>query len=591
MTVVNTVSLGTPVNSLENRTASICIRNGVPYLVIAAKGLLLSVNLKTYEVCQLDYPVETNGEYPYDSCSDMSGLFYTSAKKLILVYDPEKNSWYDVQKHAIQSEEIAGICMTASNRDNKVYFSSYPGTYLSEYDSATKKLSLLEQLDENEMYTGTMAVCNKGWIYAGIGTHRKDIIAFHPEKSEKVSFLKDEERTSGYGYVCQTVTGEVFGKKDRDEEENWYSLIDGRWQSIDQPVELIQSVQGAGFHRINHSHRFQGEVTYSLPDQTCTINGSDIPLNYQSKGADLSPIAQWNDSIIGTSNHPLRLYTYQTDYRVYPKEIVQYGGGGNICAYTQWEDSLYGAAYAGGHIHRISQHEEGLKVDYLSSVPGIYRPRAAMTMNDNSKLIFGGFGAYGALGGGLVVLDPRTEEMDVWNNEELVVGESVVSLVSYTGDLVVAGTSIETPGGAKPISQNAHLLVLDIKKKKKMEVHSFERVREIKQLAIDQKEMLHLVTGCSLYIVWDLKKKEEISRTDLKSYGVIVREGMVQQGDVLYFIFSKALLKVKNEQIGVLQHLQLEATMGGAILGNQLYYTSRAELHALLLEEEVPCID
>lgn len=591
METVNTVSLGIPVNVLENRTAAICIRNEVPYLVMAAKGLVLSVNLDNHHVNQLDFPDQVKGEYPYDSCSDGSGLFYTAAGKTILVYDPEENNWFDMQKHPLPSEEIAGISMTASPKN--VYFSSYPGTYLSQYDPQDKKLFILDQLDESEMYTGSMAVDNDGWIYAGIGTQRKDLVAYHPEKSGKYTFIKDDERTTGYGLIFQTIDGKVYGSDDANHEEaNWFSLSDGKCTRIEQPKKLKLSTQGSGFHRIKNAHLLDKKVTYSLPSKQFTINDQTYSLDYESTGADLSPVTKYNGHVIGTSNHPLRLFSFKEKFMVYPEQTIKYGGGGNICTFTQWGDALYGAAYAGGHIHKLLPQPDGrLAVDYLASVPQIYRPRASAILNDQSCIVFGGFGAYGTVGGGLAILDPITEKIDVWENHDLVQGQSVIALSPYEKDYVVAGTSVETPGGAKPITNTAAILLLDIKSKKILDRMPLKGIREIVQLSICEQGFLHIVTSCSLYIVWDLKNKKEMYRENLQQYGHVVREGMIKRKENRFvLVFSKAILEVADTNINLLYPLKQEATMGGTIINKHLYYASGTALHRLPLEKDLSCI-
>ncbi|MCH6269365.1 hypothetical protein [Neobacillus citreus] len=610
MTNRRAVDHGIQVNAEESRTAAICInRAGEERLVIAAKGFVLIIDPETEETRQLFFP-EQHIDYPFASYSSEDGLFYTGAGNMLMVIDPFKGEFFDYQ-WIENGEEIVGFSF-AEDCSGQIYFSSYPSCHLLQYCPKTKTIHDHGQMDKTEKYPASTAVDRHGWVYLGIGTERKNIVAFHPDTKERKTLVPPTERTRGAGYVYQGKDGNVYGHweasdlKDVNKSLIWYEFFAGGCSLTSHAADSRYS--GEGFNRIHRNgegcwrvleHRMAEGFLFIKKQQD---SAKKITLQYQSEGAALSTlISADNRYIYGTSMHPMQLFRYEVTAQQatnFGGAVLEKGGGGNIPAYAVQGTRLIGFAYAGGKIYEINlekpiQHLENSRNPRLISEHlDIHRPRCAAAHPDGSHIVWGGFPGYGMTGGGLGIylVDSRTNT--VLPHTSVVPNQSTVCLgVLRSGD-IVGGTSIETPGGASTKEQEGKLFLFDwTKQEVGFRISPIPGSKEISQLFVDVRDLVHGLTIEGIYFVFDPQSRKVLFQKDFSGYGAPVRTGFVGSTEqpALYGLLNQAIIKIeitgpepREPEVHAL--LANRATSGMVYHDGWIYYGSGSHLMSIKVE-------
>ncbi|MEH7012262.1 hypothetical protein V7087_15855 [Neobacillus niacini] len=594
---------GIPVPVEEARTSAFCYSSEKDCrFVIAAKGFVVIINPETGRVKQVLFP-EGNTEYPYSSYC-MNGLFYTGAANMFMVLDPFQEKFI-YHKSINNGEEIIGFSFGES-MTGTIFFTSYPHCHLLSFYPETKEFIDYGSLDPTEKYPGSVALDQQGWVYIGIGTEKKNLIAFHPEKNILKSLVPSFERQKGAGYVYLGEDGGVYGHweasdlKDVNNSLLWWKFSGGECQPVDISELSPSCYSGTGFQKI---HRNQETIycvaSYSLSEgyvnfkNLQTGRSNQVEVSYQSEGASLSTLVKGSDGqVYGTSMHPLQFYRLDCtkgEITNYGGQVIDKGGGGNIAAYAIQGNVLVGAAYPGGKLYCFDltkPFERGLNPHIVSEEKEIHRPRCALALSDQKHVVWGGFPGYGMVGGGLGIFDLETCENTLLSHHQIVPYQSTLCLGELRSGDLVGGTSIEAPGGAQTKAQSGVLYIMDWKGKKM--THAFVPIigaREIAQIFIDSHDLVHGLTDQSIYFVCDPFKQEVLYREELSCYGNIVRNGFVfdETTQTLYCLLSKALLAInlKSEAISgprVIRSLPMEASSGIVLHQSEIFYGSGSRL-------------
>ncbi|WP_010268839.1 hypothetical protein [Paenibacillus senegalensis] len=194
------VNHGVPVHAEESRTGAVCTnKSGESRIVLAAKGFVVIVDPLTERNVQLFFPAG-NREYPYASFSDSLGYFYTGAGRMFMMLDPFRESfvYYETVGY---SAELLSFSFEENAEKDEIYFTAYPTCHLYKFNRVSKQTVLVTRLDSRQMYPSHLALGKDGWLYAGVGTERKTIVAYHLANGELRSLVPEEQRTRGMGVV------------------------------------------------------------------------------------------------------------------------------------------------------------------------------------------------------------------------------------------------------------------------------------------------------------------------------------------------------------------------------------------------------
>lgn len=617
-------SLGYPVRADETRSAAVC-RNvsGEERIVIAARGYLLIVDPDNGSCRQLPFP-DLCREYPFAAMSTRSGLLCTGAGTCLYVLDPFKAE-YIARFEVPPGEEHAGFAFAEDERGT-VYATTYPGSYLLSKDAAMQECRVVTRLDSDRTYAMTLAAGSDGWIYAGLGTSSPAVAAVHADSGEVKTITVNGNAAPGSAQVHRGQDGRVYARIPNSSHpsaaaaENWYIIENGQERPIPEASVSPSLYRGEGYRKL-HQDLSNGRslLSWELSEMRISIQHADgtrseIPLHHEGNAAELSPIFAGPDgNLYGTSNHPLHFYRYEPDRRrimKYGSDMIQKGGGGNIAAYASQGSKIIGAAYAGGLIHVMdtSRDWEGIRqpasreTDMVSpslrnprliyADNRVHRPRCAVSLNDGIHVLYGGFPGYGAVGGGLGIVNVDEESVTMLGHEQVIPEQSTVSLAVLPEGIVIGGTSIETPGGGHSSSKEAVLYAWDWASRSVTGSWvPIAGAREISGLCPGHGGDVYGITSDSILFRFDVKQGKVVSRHDLSSWGSVVRNGMMASSrdgkPIVIGLLSRSLFMITagfDDPVRVAA-LPVPATCGLARIGNDIYYAAGAELWRFHWEE------
>lgn len=619
-------SLGYPVRADETRSAAVCrSENGEERVVIAARGYLLIVDPDNGSCRQLPFP-DLCREYPFAAMSTRSGLFCTGAGTWLYVLDPFKSEFI-ARFEAPSGEEHAGFAF-AEDECGTVYATTYPGSYLLSMDAAMQECRVIARLDTDRTYAMTLAAGSDGWIYAGLGTSSPAVAAVHADSGEVKTITVKGDAVPGSAQVHRGQDGRVYARIPNPSQpsatasENWYTFEGGHESPIPEAHVSPSLYRGEGYRKV-HQDLSNGRslLSWELAEMRISIQHADgtrseIPLQHEGNAAELSPIFAGPDgNLYGTSNHPLHFYRYEPGRRRimnYGPDMIQKGGGGNIAAYASQGSKIIGAAYAGGLIHVMdtSRDWEGVAPP-ASPEPGmvrpslrnprliyadnrVHRPRCAVSLNDGIHVLYGGFPGYGAVGGGLGIVNVEEESVTMLGHEQVIPEQSTVSLTVLSEGGVIGGTSIETPGGGQTSAKEAVLYAWDWASRSVTGTWvPIAGAREISGLCSGQEGDVYGITSDSILFRFDVKQGKVVSLHDLSSWGSVVRNGMMESSrnglPIVIGLLSRTLFMItagSDEPVRIAA-LPEPATCGLACIGNDIYYGAGAELWRFHWKEEV----
>ncbi|WP_284642288.1 hypothetical protein [Paenibacillus silviterrae] len=591
------ICLGTPVRADETRSAAVCTSaDGKQLVVLAARGYVVIVDPETGDCRQTAFP-ERLIDYPFGSIATSSGLFITGAGPLLMVLDPFLGQFIRWFRPAPE-EEIIGMAF-AEDREGTMYATTYPGCKLLRLELSQGQVEELVQLDPLQKYAMTLAASEDGWIYAGIGTQTAVVAGFEPRSG---ALRKVSAAGRGAGEVHLGEDGQVYAALPAAEGgRRWFRMARGEAVPMEGSAVAPSLYFGTGYNKLHRNLSGRRRVMqYQLAEGELVLSDGEsetaLPLSYEGNGTALSPMFLGPDGrIYGTSNHPLHLYSYEPGAAgmvTYGGKTVEKGGGGNICAYASQGELLFGAAYAGGHLHVLDTTkplagESGGSRNprLLYSNERIHRPRCMLAHPDGEHVLYGGFPGYGMVGGALGVLHVPTESVTVYEHHELCPYQSTLGLAALSCGDVIGATSVETPGGAEPIAKQAELYRFDWKSRAvSARWAPVPGAKEISMIAVDRMERIHGLTSDSIYFVFDTVRGEPVYQQDLSAWGQVVRHGLIwieKQGMLsLVGLLSGAIFEVdpNTYRARLIATLPKPATSGIAYKDGFLYFGCGCEL-------------
>lgn len=224
----------------------------------------------------------------------------------------------------------------------------------------------------------------------------------------------------------------------------------------------------------------------------------------------------------------------------------------------------------------------------------VHRPRCAVPLNDGIHVLYGGFPGYGAVGGGLGIVNVEEESVTMLGHEQVIPEQSTVSLTVLSEGSVIGGTSIETPGGGQTSAKEAVLYAWDWASRSVTGTWvPIAGAREISGLCFVQGGDVYGITSDSILFRFDDKQGKVVSLYDLSSWGSVVRNGMMASSrngmPIVIGLLSRTLFMItagSDEPVRIAA-LPEPATCGLAHIRNDIYYGAGAELWRFHWKEEV----
>ncbi len=540
-----------------------------------------------------------------------TGKLYATIGATFLEFDLDERKF--TFSHTREGTLTSRLCFSmAEAKDGKIYFASYPEARLEVYDPQTASVTEVTRLDEEEKYPTSLAVAPDGWIYAGLGTVRRTLVAYHPETGERRQLVPDEERETGYAVVLTDDDGQVYASfgPEIPYSRPFRLLKEGAVTETVRPKMSIRSASRPpnSLYALRNSLTFpDGGAIESLDliERRLVYRRADgskatPSFDYASEGASISAVVAGRDGkIYGCTDHPMVLWEY--DPATSKSRILGHDprvGGGNMTRLINWKNLLVSNTYAKGDLFAFDPRQPmQTKGDTTNpvlldhSAPEVSRPRTTVAHPDGRHILSTGWPAYGKVGGGMLLYDMEARQRTALiPSEALSPDQSISALIALPGGDLLFGTSTSTPGGGNPRTNAAKVGRFNWKEKKTQWLMTpLEDQHSIYGIA-EEGGHLFGITDQSVLFEIDLATSLLTRQRSLASYG----GPSGRRGDTAFFrlpdgrlliLMADAVLELHTESLTVTRLAQTPVQLhdGAALLGNDLYVAGMTRLLSLEL--------
>ncbi len=551
------------------------------------RGWILLIDPETGQTDQHYYP-EGVGGAPFASLLSQNGRFYTVLNSHFVEFDPATREWLFAGVPPNAGIHVTGSAM-CDGPGGRIFAGMHQNCQLISYDPQTQELSAHGQLDDAEQYVNTLVADDAGWLWAGIGTARQNVVGMNPATGERVQVPSEEQRVHGTGHVQLGPDGNAYGRV----ADTWWRLHAGQAQVIaadEVPAPVPTGAIGWGTQTARLP---DGSVAHlNLPERELTITPPEgepriVEFDYESEGANITSLAAGPDgSIYASTSHPMHLVRYDPE----ADELTDLGavpaiGGGNMCAMTAAGEFLYGAEYAGGRIWRYDpaapwqpEGEQPNPCALAQYKEDLCRPRACITDPSERWVVAGGFAGYGLCGGGLAIHDREAGTTELLTHEDVIEYQSTITMRFLPSGDLIGGTSIATPGGGHPQAEEGTLYILDWDTREVVyQTNPVPGATEVVSIEVGPDGLVYGLASGSQLFVFDPESREVIHREDMSEYGGIPRASLLLGPDgELYSAFTQAIVRIEP---GTFEHEKLAdpprgVSAGGAIVDGRFYFAS-----------------
>lgn len=313
------------------------------------RGYLVVTDIDSGVTTQVRCPEGVPNSDAFGSLMAKNGRFYTAQGPVILEYDPQRNEWLWHGRPAPTSCYLS----FAEHPDGTIWAGGL-GCQLVSYNPATREAKHHGRLDPAEAYLMSLAADDAGWIYAGIGTSRQNIVGYHIATGRIVPLADEADRVHGTASVYATADGKVAGTINKKT-----FVLHGGQATQTNSDRLAKAVPtGKVYYGQVHPNFPDGRklTAYNMPDKWLTVQDprtgttKRLTLDYESGGATITSLGPGPGGLIyGSTCHPMHFL------RLNPGtgELHDYGavpeiGGGNMCSITSLDQYVMGAVYSSG---------------------------------------------------------------------------------------------------------------------------------------------------------------------------------------------------------------------------------------------------
>jgi hypothetical protein len=535
---------------------------------------------------------------PFHLMLASNGHFYTMFGETFLEFDIDRREW------RFAAEKQGGMAMSfAEGLDGTIYAALYPRSTLLAYDPKSRALREIARLDPQEQYPSSLAVGKDGWLYAGVGNARNNVVAYRLSDGELRPLVPEQERKTGFGQVHVGLDGRVYGKL-HAAEDNWFRFENGEAHAIPagqaRPAARTGATRWQGMVREFPNHWRIDKLDLPnrsfrvLADRGRVLEGS---FDYESEGAEVSSLVLGPDgAIYGSTSHPMRLWRMPLGEKSADLGAVAPIGGGNIPSFAVLENRLIGASYSQGDlwIYDTDRPFVGEAVAGANPArvanhrPHVQRPRVTLAHPDGRHVIAAGFPGYGRTGGGLFVYDLEEEEVvSRLTHEDLIPGQSTIALRALSDGRLVGGTSILTPGGGHPEATEAEVYLLGWPGLQVLARQvPVPGAREVVSLVVLPEDRVLGITRESILFLWEpTQASVRVQTADLSGFGQPVRRGagtllQCEESGRVWVLLSDYLLEVnpRTLQVTARRPLSVAPHAGAVLVDGRVYYGSSSDV-------------
>ncbi len=588
-------SRGVACIEIDGKATTICLM-----MDSSPRGWILMTDIDSGVTEQIYYSEGVPNSPPFASLMSDNGRFYTLAGRVLMELDPAGREWLFSGTPAPGESAYTGESVCDAP-DGMIYAGSYPSCKLIRFDPETKEMAELGQLDPAEHYVNSLCADADGWLYAGIGTARCNLVAYNTATGTVKQIVDDAARTTGSGSVYPGVDGEVYGTA----AGQWYRMSGGNAEEIEADEKAAEAPNGRIPWGLTRGTFPDGRKLklLNLPERYMEIEAdgevSKLTFGYESEGALFTSVAAGPEGMIYASScHPMHMVAYDTK----TDKLEDYGGlakvgGGNFCAMATLDRYVFAGAYAGGFFYRFDttkpwNNETGDDPNPLmvGRFPkSIARPRACITHPDGKHAIMAGYMGYGLTGGGMGIYNLETDEATLIEDEDLIPNHSTICLDVLPDGNLVGGTSISTPGGGHAAATEGELYILDWETREVV----FRTVPEpgasdVWSVAVGSDGMVYGLARGSKLFVFDPSTREIVHRADLGEYGGMPRHLALLKGEgCIYALMSKSIVRIApgTYELEKVTDTPVNVDAGGAIVDGRLYFAAASHLWSYGLGE------
>lgn len=499
-----------------------------------SRASLFIMNLPSGEHVQYFYPS------PDEATGDVYCILPTSRGTLAFMTGDDTFRVFDLntREYVFVGEGVQGLAMSlAEAADGRIFIATFPSSRLFEYDPDSHQIRELVRLHHTQQYPLQLVVGDDGWIYAGLGFAEAALVAYEPDSGTLRTLDTGTEPRRGGGMLLRTEDGTLAGRLHADEP--WRILKDGALrEAVEEPGEPDATGRSV-FWNIRDRVTAHGYTVEAFDVEQGVLHFRDPagklrewPFDYESFGASISAMAVSPDGrIIGSSDHPNLIWSYdpQNDTAEVHGGIPALGGGA-LTRFIAYGDYLISNSYPRGNVYAIDTTRpinlagEGAELNpqvIAQTSPWIGRPRVMHRHSSGHHFISTGFPGYGRVGGGMLIYDLDAGQVERFlEAEDLIPGQTVMSLAELpSGDLVLV-SSIHTPGGGQPVAEHAVIVHFDWPSRQV--IRSYKNIPQAQSFAASalmHGRYLHLVTRDDQYHLYDLQEEQTLVSRELGDHG------------------------------------------------------------------------